>query len=120
MWNTNGVTARSTIVLRHKVSKKANAPVLFSVDNPINLKLNQIQFGFDQLLRKKEVSFFELKCKFECLMEILGDFVQSLVTGVGPYQNLLDHLADPFNNNIFVRKHGIHGRNERKLKESFY
>jgi len=50
MWNTNGLRTRSAKVLRHKVSKKANATVPFSVDNPINLKSNQIHFGFDELL----------------------------------------------------------------------
>jgi len=31
---------------------------------------------------------------------MLGFWIQSLVTGQGPYTNFSDHIADPFGNNL--------------------
>ncbi|XP_022769555.1 photosystem I chlorophyll a/b-binding protein 3-1, chloroplastic-like [Durio zibethinus] len=58
-------------------------------------------FGKDEK-SLKDLKLKEVKNGRLAILAILGYFIQGFVTGVGPYQNLLDHLADPFNNNVLI------------------
>ncbi|KAF5741346.1 hypothetical protein HS088_TW10G00343 [Tripterygium wilfordii] len=62
---------------------------------------NPLGFGKDEK-SMKDLKLKEVKNGRPAMLAILGYFIQALVTGVGPFQNLLDHLADPANNNILT------------------
>lgn len=62
---------------------------------------NPLGFGKDEK-SLNELKLKEIKNGRLAMLAILGYFIQGLVTGVGPFQNLLDHLSDPVNNNVLT------------------
>jgi len=62
---------------------------------------NFLNFGKDEK-EMKSLKVKEVKNGRLAMLAILGYFIQAIFTGVGPFQNLLDHLADPVHNNLLT------------------
>ncbi|KAG6552682.1 hypothetical protein Mapa_005629 [Marchantia paleacea] len=62
---------------------------------------NFLGFGKDEK-SMKDLKVKEVKNGRLAMLAILGYFIQAIFTGVGPFQNLLDHLSDPANNNVLT------------------
>jgi light-harvesting complex I chlorophyll a/b binding protein 3 len=62
---------------------------------------NFLNFGKDEK-SLKDLKVKEVKNGRLAMLAVLGYFIQAIFTGVGPFQNLLDHLSDPVNNNVLT------------------
>lgn len=61
--------------------------------DPLNLSGNPATF--------EELKVKEIKNGRLAMVAWLGFYAQAAVTGKGPVQNLIEHISDPFHNNLF-------------------
>eukprot|EP00270_Netrium_digitus_P017595 TRINITY_DN64_c0_g1_i5.p1 TRINITY_DN64_c0_g1~~TRINITY_DN64_c0_g1_i5.p1 ORF type:complete len:280 (+),score=47.55 TRINITY_DN64_c0_g1_i5:87-926(+) len=62
---------------------------------------NFLNFGKDEK-SLKDLKTKEVKNGRLAMLACLGYFIQGIFTGVGPFQNLLDHLSDPVSQNVLT------------------
>ncbi|GAB4825360.1 Photosystem I chlorophyll a/b-binding protein 3-1, chloroplastic [Ancistrocladus abbreviatus] len=95
-WANPGCLAKQYFLGLEKYFEGSGNPIY-----PGGPLFNPLGLGKDEK-SMKDLRLKEVKNGRLAMLAILGYFAQAPVTGVGPYQNLLDHLADPINNNIIT------------------
>lgn len=65
-------------------------------------------FGKDEASMKK-LRTNEIRNGRLAMLSVLGYGAQAVITGKGPWQNVVDHVSDPFNNNILTNLGHIYG-----------
>lgn len=62
--------------------------------DPLNLSRDPVAF--------EELKVKEIKNGRLAMVAWLGFYTQAALTGKGPVQNLLEHISDPFHNNLLT------------------